>query len=156
MHSRPLEFDDLSRISDLASELVKSHSGMWANLRTTRRDLDRDPYFVSTLTIPETTDDTTKLLHNLPTVEFEDTGFVGREKELSELKRALLGSYPVVTVIGEGGLVRRPSPSRHAMIYSTTPTQSLMPLSGRRPRQTSLLSTKSSTSRVRSHRRSEL
>lgn len=104
MHTRPLEFDDLPRVSDLAAELVKSHRALWANLRTTRRELERDPEFATTVTIPDTPDDSTKLLHNLPQVEFDDTGFVGREKELSELKRALMGSYPVVTVVGEGGL----------------------------------------------------
>ncbi|MGF6311912.1 LuxR family glucitol operon transcriptional activator [Bradyrhizobium sp. i1.8.4] len=104
MHTRPLEFDDLPRVSDLASELVKSHRALWANLRTTRRELDRDPEFAASLTIPDTPDESTKLLHNLPQVEFDDTGFVGREKELGELKRALTGSYPVVTVVGEGGL----------------------------------------------------
>jgi LuxR family glucitol operon transcriptional activator len=104
MHSRPLEFDDLPRISDLAAHLVKSHRALWANLRTTRKELDRDPDFAATLTIPETLDDTTRILHNLPQSEFDDTGFVGRDRELNELKRALSGSYPIVTVVGEGGL----------------------------------------------------
>ena len=104
MHSRPLEFDDFYCVSDLTSELVKSHRALWANLRTTRRELDRDPDFATTITIPDTADEQARVLHNLPQVEFDDTGFVGREKELSELKRAILGSYPVVTVVGEGGL----------------------------------------------------
>lgn len=106
MHSRPLEYDDFYRVSDLASELVNSHRALSANLRTTRRELDRDPDFASTLSIPDTTDENARVLHNLPQVEFDDTGFVGREKELSELKRAILGSYPVVTVVGEGDSAR--------------------------------------------------
>jgi LuxR family glucitol operon transcriptional activator len=40
MHSRPLEFDDFYLVSDLTSALVKSHRALWANLRTTRRELD--------------------------------------------------------------------------------------------------------------------
>jgi LuxR family transcriptional regulator, glucitol operon activator len=104
MHSRPLEFDDLPRISDLAGELVASHRALWANLRTTLRDLERNPDFVTTLNIPDTLDEKINVLHNLPQVEFDDTGFVGREKELADLKQALRGSYPVVTVVGEGGL----------------------------------------------------
>jgi LuxR family transcriptional regulator, glucitol operon activator len=104
MHSRPLEFDDLPRVSDLTAELVKSHRALWANLRTTRKELDRDAEFASSITIPELTDEQERILHNLPQAEFDDTGFVGRETELSDLKKALLGSYPVVTVIGEGGL----------------------------------------------------
>ena len=104
MHSRPLEFDDLPRVSDLTSEVVKSQPALWANLRTTRRELERNPEFATTLIIPDAPDETTKVLHNFPEVEFDDTGFIGREKELGNLKRALLGSYPIVTVVGEGGL----------------------------------------------------
>ncbi|WP_456782932.1 NB-ARC domain-containing protein [Bradyrhizobium sp. USDA 4516] len=104
MHSRPLEFDDYYNVSNLASELVKSHRSLWANLRTTRRELDRDPDFATKIVIPDTADENARILHNLPQVEFDDTGFVAREKELGELKRAILGSYPVVTVVGEGGL----------------------------------------------------
>lgn len=104
MHSRPLEFDDLSIVSNLTAELVKSHRALWANLRTTRKDLDKDPDFAAGLTIPDAIDESTKLLHNLPQAEFDDTGFVARERELVELKNALAGPYPVVTVAGEGGL----------------------------------------------------
>lgn len=104
MHTRPLEFDDFLRVSDLASELVKSHRGLWAELRTTIKELERNPDFVTRIVIPDVDDDNLKILHNLPQTEFDDTGFIGRDKELRELKRALLGSYPIVTVIGEGGL----------------------------------------------------
>lgn len=104
MHARPLEFNDYTLTTDVSIELTKTHRNLWANLRTTIKDLERNPYFVSTLSIPDVIDNTTNILHNLPPVEFDDTGFVGREKEIRELKRALLGSYPVVTVIGEGGL----------------------------------------------------
>jgi hypothetical protein len=37
MHSRPLEFDDLAQVTNLSTELVKSHPSLWANIRTTRR-----------------------------------------------------------------------------------------------------------------------
>ena len=104
MHSRPLEFDDLPRVSDLANELIRSHRSLWANLRTARRELERDPDTFATLTIPDTPDETASILHNLPLSEFDDTGFVGRGNELNELRRALRGSFPVVTVVGEGGL----------------------------------------------------
>jgi cold shock CspA family protein/Tfp pilus assembly protein PilF len=104
MHSRPLEFDDFTRVSDLAAELVRSHRSLWANLRTARKELDRDPDFFASLTIPDSVDENTKVLHNLPQAEFDDTGFVARDRELNDLRRALGGSYPVVTVVGEGGL----------------------------------------------------
>ena len=92
------------RVSDLSRTLVHSHRSLWANLRTNLRALERDPEFAATLSIPETQDDRTKILHNLPQAEFDDTGFMGRDKELASLKRALSGTYPVVTVVGEGGV----------------------------------------------------
>jgi tetratricopeptide (TPR) repeat protein/cold shock CspA family protein len=104
MHSRPLEYDDLMRVSDLGYALVNSHKSLWANLRTNLGALRRDPEYAATLTIPDSIDDTTKILHNLPPPEFDDTGFVGREKELAEVKKALVGPYPIVTIVGEGGL----------------------------------------------------
>ncbi|MFZ3309581.1 MAG: NB-ARC domain-containing protein, partial [Xanthobacteraceae bacterium] len=104
MHSRPLEFEDLAKVTFLAEELIKSHRSLWANLRTIQRTIAKNPEFVATLTIPELAPEQSRILHNLPQVEFDDTGFVGREKELHDLKTALSGSYPVVTVVGEGGL----------------------------------------------------
>ena len=104
MHSRPLEYNDLSIVTALTSNLENSHRALWANVRSTQRTLERTPEFVTTISIPESLDENTKILHNLPQVEFDDTGFMGRQKELEELKHALLGSYPVVTVVGEGGL----------------------------------------------------
>ena len=66
--------------------------------------MERNPDFAATLTIPDIPDESAKILHNLPQPDFDDTGFMGREKELSALKKALVGNYPVVTVVGEGGL----------------------------------------------------
>lgn len=104
MHARPLELDDFAFVIDTSQDLVKSNNVLWAKLRTTIRELENNPSFVTTITIPYIIDDTTDILHNLPQVDFDDTGFVGREKELNELKKAIFGSYPVITVIGEGGL----------------------------------------------------
>jgi LuxR family transcriptional regulator, glucitol operon activator len=103
MHSRPLEFDDLMRVTDLARSLTGSYSLLWANLRTNIRALDRDPEYATTLAIPELTEEAVKILHNLPQSEFDDTGFMGREKEITSLKKALADTYPIVTIVGKGG-----------------------------------------------------
>ena len=107
MHSRPLEFDDLMRVSDFSRELIYSHRSLWANLRTNIRSLDRDPDYAATMTIPEIPDNSVKILHNLPQPEFDDTGFMGREKDLASLKKALTGTYPIVTVVGEADSVKQ-------------------------------------------------
>jgi LuxR family glucitol operon transcriptional activator len=62
MHSRPLEFDDFYTVANLSSALVKSHRSLWANLRTTRRELDRDPDFATTVVIPDTADESARVL----------------------------------------------------------------------------------------------
>ena len=42
--------------------------------------------------------------NNLPIPDFDETGFIGRRDEVEEVKKLCLGPYPVVTVVGEGGL----------------------------------------------------
>src|ERR1700722_7769741 len=80
MHSRPLEYDDLSQVSDLAFELIRSHRALWAHLRTPRQQLQRHPDFASTLNIVDEIDSNSTAWHNLPQPEFDATGFIGREK----------------------------------------------------------------------------
>ena len=104
MHSRPLEYDDLPRVLDLCDNLEKSNRSLWANIRTSKKLLERNPDFVTSLVIPEAVDDSTNVLHNLPSSEFDDTGFMGRVKQMTALRSALAGPYPVVTIVGEGGL----------------------------------------------------
>ena len=37
-------------------------------------------------------------------VDYDDTGFIGRSKDKDLLKKKILGPYPVITVIGVGGI----------------------------------------------------
>ncbi len=46
-----------------------------------------------------------RILHNLPFVDYEETGFIGRETELEDLKRRLCkNSSAVISIVGEGGI----------------------------------------------------
>ena len=45
-----------------------------------------------------------QIAHNLPTPDFDETGFVGREDFVDRTINAILGPYPVISVIGEGGI----------------------------------------------------
>ncbi|QNR96418.1 cold shock domain-containing protein [Stenotrophomonas sp. 169] len=102
MHSRPLEFDDLARTSDLARVLLREPQH-WPHLLSARDGLERNPEQVLKLSIPPYTEPT-KILHNLPLADFDETGFIGRKQVLSNLLKACSGPYPVITVVGEGGL----------------------------------------------------
>lgn len=102
MHSRPLEFDDLARTTELSTILVRS-GAFWPNLCETIEQLTQHPEFVLKLTIPAQPEPT-NVLHNLPLADFDETGFIGRKQTLANLIRACEGPYPVITVVGEGGL----------------------------------------------------
>jgi LuxR family transcriptional regulator, glucitol operon activator len=103
MHGRPLEFDDYTRVTDLCRALVKAQTFLWRETRRVQSEIRQNPNYVTALSIPET-DDVASKLHNLPAPDFGDTGFLGREDEFAELKRAVTGSYPVITLLGEGGV----------------------------------------------------
>jgi hypothetical protein len=45
-----------------------------------------------------------RIQHKLPTPDFEDTGFVGRDQDRKNLGQLLTSAYPVINVTGEGGL----------------------------------------------------
>lgn len=104
MHSRPLHFDDLAVTLDVAEELVKNNDFNWKNLRETLLHLERDPSFVLNLEIPTYFSLETGKKHNLPIPDFDETGFLGRKQQVSELIKRCLGPYPVISVLGDGGI----------------------------------------------------
>lgn len=42
--------------------------------------------------------------NNLPMADYDDTGFIGREEKKADIKRKLYGRYPIITIIGDGGI----------------------------------------------------
>lgn len=103
-HSRPLNFEDFPTTMDIAGELVKI-DGMWDNLRANLDRLNDEPSFVLGLKLPAYERSPKDQRHNLPIPEFNDTGFLGREKQLDDvIKRCLSPQYPVITLVGEGGI----------------------------------------------------
>lgn len=102
MHSRPLEFDDLANTTELCSRLIREPAH-WPHLLETKQRLSAEPDFVLRLSIPFE-QDSSSVSHNLPLPDFDETGFIGRRNIANNLKRALQGIYPVITIVGEGGL----------------------------------------------------
>jgi len=104
MHTRPLLLDDMPNCVAICKELSKSKPELWLSLRDTIRKLETDESYLLRIEFKPDVVQETNVLHNLPLPDFDDTGFVGRDEELSKIKKALLGAYPVVTITGEGGL----------------------------------------------------
>ena len=103
-HSRPMEIDDLAIAHDVAKALVKSTQQSWATLRATLHRLEKDPAYVLGLTVELPADPLNQSFHNLPIPDFDETGFYGRTRELKRIKKAILGPWPVVSILGDGGI----------------------------------------------------
>ena len=102
MHSRPLLFDDFSVTLDIAEKLAASQEHSWNNLKSTLIRLREEPSFVLNLEIPSYFEDKRK--HNLPIPDFDETGFLGRKQQAAELRKHILGPYPVISLVGDGGI----------------------------------------------------
>lgn len=104
-HTKPMRLDDAAFVADQATTLVTADPATWSALSETMARISENPAYVLGLTpmwraeeVPGTP------FHNLPIPEFDDTGFFGRREELKKLKRLIKGSYPVVSVLGNGGI----------------------------------------------------
>lgn len=103
-HTRPMEIDDSAHLFDIARELFDSTPGVWQTLGETLARLTADPSYVLGLTITLRADAQTGPQHNLPIPDFDETGFFGRQSELRRIKKAIKGAYPVVSILGDGGI----------------------------------------------------
>lgn len=100
---RPLEVDDLTNLMNLASEITRvAPSLIWAPLEINIRRLSKERMF--DVVIPSYWAEDAAVIHNLPPAEFDDTGFIGRNKERRELKKLIESDHRVITVVGEGGI----------------------------------------------------
>lgn len=104
MHIRPLNFDDLPLVSDFCSELMNNSFYSWDNLEDTFRRLNDDPSFVLDLKIPVIDSDKDRIPHNLPLPDFDETGLIGRDILVKQVKKLCLGGFPVISIVGEGGV----------------------------------------------------
>ena len=104
MHSRPLMDGDFHCIDTLA----KHYSAVpkyWQSVHSTYMSIKKNPELL--LNAPMAISDvyeSSNVLHNLPLADFDDTGFIGREKELTDILRLLKGPDRIISVIGEGGI----------------------------------------------------
>ncbi|QIP71148.1 AAA family ATPase [Streptomyces sp. VN1] len=103
-HTRPMEIDDLAAVHDVAKNVYAADPALWTNLSSTLQRLEEDPAYVLGLTINLVADPDNAPQHNLPAPEFDETGFFGRRKELDRIKKAIKGAYPVVSILGDGGI----------------------------------------------------
>ncbi|MFV2945976.1 NB-ARC domain-containing protein [Pseudomonas japonica] len=104
MHIRPLNFDDLPLVADFCYEIARAGFGDWANLHGTFSKLDADSSFVLDLKIPIIDSDQERIAHNLPLPDFDETGLIGRDQLVKQIKQLCYGGFPVISIVGEGGV----------------------------------------------------
>jgi hypothetical protein len=100
MHTRPLNFEDLPLTLETAQRLDEVASLEVPRLRETLRLLADDPAALDRV-LPEPDNEEQ---HNLPYPDFDETGFIGRRDTIEHVKTLCLGPFPVITILGEGGM----------------------------------------------------
>lgn len=107
MHTRPIEFSDRGILEESLHTIDERLTFIqWNELKKTRDKLKNNPQklIVETTFTPEI-DDTTNIYHNLPVPEFDDTGYIGRKKEIRELMKLVESDKnQIMTVVGNGGI----------------------------------------------------
>ncbi len=90
MHSRPLQFEDYSYVIDTTKKLTMASKSLFFTLNEFATKLSNDPNYVLNLR-PPIDDNASHQTHNLPTPDFDETGFLGREAERRALAAAIRG-----------------------------------------------------------------
>ncbi len=102
MHRRPLLPDDYDNASRWLDEL---HSGGFAgdNLKAALRQLRDDPTWSPVTSYAAQLGSRT--MNNLPLPDFDETGLIGRRRQVERMKRLLIQRrFPVLTLTGPGGV----------------------------------------------------
>jgi LuxR family glucitol operon transcriptional activator len=104
-HSRPLESTDFFELQRFATELLnKTPAHSFREMKNVLNNLDNRAY-LATIATPNSWDENRKkIFHNLPMVEFDDTGFLGRVTDRDSINKLLNSDTRVITIIGEGGI----------------------------------------------------
>lgn len=140
-HSRPVKFDDHIILFKVVEELISSdHENIWNNLQDTFTKLNRDPNYAMQFEIPNTYEQDEEVYNNLPLPDFDETGFVGRKQLVMAAKKTILGSFPIITLLGDGGvgktaialkiaydIIEGPENPFDAIIWTSSKTSQLTP-----------------------------
>jgi tetratricopeptide (TPR) repeat protein len=106
MHVKPFELGDRSTLSEVLEEIDKKISWInWDETTKTRNILNEDPSRLILKEYKRVLEYNPSVYHNLPEPEFDDTGYVGRKKEVKEIKELLCNrKNQIITIVGNGGM----------------------------------------------------
>ena len=104
MHTKPIELGDKAILEEVLEKIdIEIEFIKWEEVESTRILLKNAPEKLIDKWKPITYHD--DYYHNLPEPEFDDTGYIGRRKEISEITDLIIQEkYPVISIIGNGGI----------------------------------------------------
>lgn len=105
MHPRPIGFFDYPTLREVFYKIDKELSSFcWNNVTKTKHIIENNPEDL--LPPPETLKKNDRIIENLPSLlDYEETSFVGRAKEIGEIKAKLnKKNVHVLSIIGDGGV----------------------------------------------------
>ena len=102
MHTKEILFNDFPILQNLFNKIDKHiHSIAWVNVLSAREEINNNLDMILEKNIVEYTNE---LIDNLPELNCEEIEFVGRGKEIGELKKYLLNDkIRVISVVASGG-----------------------------------------------------
>src|SRR5690606_11755934 len=100
MHTRPLLGGDFSFVYDFIQNLPINAPLDWKYTIEAKTLIESDPSYLLTLRLPPIAsyEQPSKVVHNLPIPDFDDTGFIGRTNDVEEIKK-LIFSNKVVSIL---------------------------------------------------------
>ncbi|MFL9651716.1 NB-ARC domain-containing protein [Exiguobacterium chiriqhucha] len=106
MHTRPLEIGDRATLFEVLEDIDSKVNWInWQETKKTKKLIETDPtklFDEKKFYINYTRD---SVYHNLPSPEFDDTGYIGRKREIRDLKDLLKNNkHQIISIIGNGGL----------------------------------------------------
>lgn len=103
-HGRPLDIDDLPTVVDLSSELSKISAWNWLEVDHARQELRSDTSYIHRVSANLIVDPIHAVANNLPAPDFDETSLLGRRDERRRIMQSIRGSWPVVSILGDGGI----------------------------------------------------
>jgi tetratricopeptide (TPR) repeat protein/cold shock CspA family protein len=102
MHGRPLGAGDPDALSSLLAPYV---SLQWKNLKNIWSILQSDPLWEPNVSVEPNPANYGFALHNLPLPDYDETGLIGREKDVRQLVSMCKRKREnIITITGEGGI----------------------------------------------------
>ena len=106
MHTKPLELGDRSTLIEVMQCIDKCITWInWVELKNAREIIENDSSKLLTQKYIGIKEYNPRVYHNLPLPEFDDTGFVGRKKDIKDITELILNKKnQVISVVGNGGM----------------------------------------------------